>query len=834
MTRVSLSTSLLAVLCVVALSGCASNAIFPDPGSPLPESVPLGSFQGSVYGGHAPIVNSRIFVLQAGTSGYGGKATSLLNNISGVTTQDTSGDATNGMSFVTTNAQGDFNVTGDYSCTPGLPVYLYGAGGTSSPTAGNGLTGYTVSGTTITFTSFNLVSVGQYVQFTGLPAALNGLNSGTYKVQSATPENVITNTAGSFSITVSGYTNGSAILAPNNSIAYVILDPPPGSTNPNGNYGNPAIVTLAVLGNCPSSGAANFSSLTFVYMNEVSTVAAAYALGGFFTNTSGSLVATDAVHLSIPVEGSFAGIATGNSPSWVAIENAALTANDLYNIQGTGTISLTGDGEGHIANIATPNGGTVSQGLINAIANALAACVDSGNSAINGPTAPCTTLLNDALSQTTVGGIPTGQAPTDIATVAINLAHNPWNNKAQTIINLATGTAPYSPYAATVNDLAVTITYPITVPSQIDGGVAVDSAGNVWVTSHGLAGGADSTHAVEKLSTTGAVLFQASGQPGPPGMVALDSQDNAWIAFRDSTVSVGGSGTGNAAGAYEYSKTGTLLCPTAGYASGTYTVNSLNSVQFLTDDPWVAVDANDNAYFAQHPFNAITELDKNGNFVQAYQEGGTMGNTPSNGAGWNGPIAAALDASGDVYGSMTPGTGTAHGLDYFTAGSPNGQATLNTGIPDAFGLALDASGNTWATDLASTSIFKWSSNRSTLTTYTSTATLGGVSAAVGIVADPAGMIYVSSTAGGSTDAGSIGVFGGTSVDGAVYLTGKNGITGTTSSSTPMKAPYFMALDGSGNLWVNTDTTLVKFMGFATPVLTPISANLKKGVIMEMP
>jgi len=59
---------------------------------------------------------------------------------------------------------------------------------------------------------------------------------------------------------------------------------------PGGNPGsgvNSAAGLMAVLGNCPVAG--NFASATpYVVVNEVSTVAAAYAMAGF---------ATDAVHV---------------------------------------------------------------------------------------------------------------------------------------------------------------------------------------------------------------------------------------------------------------------------------------------------------------------------------------------------------------------------------------------------------------------------------------------------------------------------------------------------------------------------------------------------------
>lgn len=837
MTRVfSLSTRLLAISCVAALlSGCATNAIFPDAGSPLPESVPLGSFHGSVYGGHAPIVNSRIFVLQAGTSGYGGMATSLLTNIAGVTTLDNTGDATNGMYYVTTNAQGYFNITGDYTCTPGLPVYLYGAGGVSSLASGNGLTSYSVSGSSITFGSYNLVSVGQYVSFVGMPAALSGLDSGTYLVTAATPENDLTNTPGSFTITASGYSNGATgTLASNNSIAYIVT-----STS------NPAIVNLAVLGNCPTTGAANFSSLNYVYMNEVSTVAAAYALAGYFTNSSCSttyLCATDAVHLSIPVENSYAGVALGTSPSWQGIENAALVAGQLYNIQGLGSTSTTGDGEGHIANLTTASGGTVSQALIDAIANSLAACVDSGNT--GSPTsAPCSTLFSDALSNTTVGGIPTNRYPQDTATVAINLAHNPWTDKASAILGLATGTAPYLPYAATATDLAVTISYPMTgIQSGSKGGVAIDAQGNPWVTSFG-------NYSFSKLapySTTNYLTDPKAftvnlGSPLTPGMLAFDSKGDAWVSVRNLDAY-----SGHEDGAYKYTSTGAEVAGSP-FASGNVANLANGQANLLYDDIWVAVDANDNAYFSQHVYNNALELSSSGAVVGSFSSGpdGTAVDLFAS-TSYDGPFGLALDTSANVYMTtdLTYNTFGIYSQSNPTVPSPFITYTAVVGT-EPQGLALDASGNAWFTDgsTGSTSLYEVKKGATTATQILSANTSGygngGVSSAVNIAIDASGLLFASNPTGSSTGLGDISVFTTTgSGQSAAYLTSSNGLRGSYVSSgttyTPMQDPYVMALDGSGNLWVNTNTTLVQFVGVATPVLTPVSANLKNSVIIEKP
>jgi hypothetical protein len=120
----------------VFLSGCAADMSFPDTPdlSATPAQIPLGTIKGNDYGGHAPIVGAHVFVLQAGTGGYGSKVTSLLtssyaNGAFPTALDNITGSPTNGMYYVTTDAYSNFALSGDYTCAAGFPVYLYASGG---------------------------------------------------------------------------------------------------------------------------------------------------------------------------------------------------------------------------------------------------------------------------------------------------------------------------------------------------------------------------------------------------------------------------------------------------------------------------------------------------------------------------------------------------------------------------------------------------------------------------------------------------------------------------------------------------------------------------------
>src|ERR1017187_1491211 len=174
-----------------------------------------------------------------------------------------------------------------------------------------------------------------------------------------------------------------------------------------GGIANPAAGLLAALGNCPSSG--NFlSSTPFIAVNEVSTVAAAYAFAGF---------ATDATHVS----------SSGTPLAQIGIANAFANATNLAGISTGAALAVTPAGNG-----------TAPQSKVNTLANIIAACINS-----TGPSfTACSTLFSNAESAGAAGTL-----PTDTATAAINIAHSPGSNVAN-LYALSTATPPFSPALA--------------------------------------------------------------------------------------------------------------------------------------------------------------------------------------------------------------------------------------------------------------------------------------------------------------------------------------------------------------------------------------------------
>jgi hypothetical protein len=254
---------------------------------------------------------------------------------------------------------------------------------------------------------------------------------------------------------------------------------------------NSAAGFLAILGNCPRE--TTFSSASPAWMNEITTVAAAYAFAGY---------ATDATHVS----------SSGTPLAQTGIQNAFASASNLVD-PSTGTARST-----------TPAGnGTINAATINTLANILATCVNS-----TGPNSPqCTTLF----SATTSDGTSSGLIPTETATAALNIAHHPAVNVAQ-IYSVANSTpiAIGGGLTSTPTDFNLSISYTndgLYIASQ----PAIDAKGNVWIAD---SNGPNGNGGLVELNSLGAPVSPASGWTdgslNNPGGLAIDATGNVWLA----------------------------------------------------------------------------------------------------------------------------------------------------------------------------------------------------------------------------------------------------------------------------------------------------------------
>lgn len=367
-----------------------------------------------------------------------------------------------------------------------------------------------------------------------------------------------------------------------------------GNPGLSGSVNNPALVLTAALGPC-----SQVDSISFVYIDEVTTVATEYALAAF---------STDYLHV---------GTSSTNS---VGLTNAFATVNNLVNI-GTGQALTTTPAYATVPVpcTATPTSCTpndtfrsiVPYDVINTLANVLASCVNTDG--VSNPA--CSNLFAitggslalPAGSNGVVGIGASGTAgATNTADAALYIAHNPGlpnvnnftTNNLSALFNLTTSTAPFGPALTAVpNDYTLTLNF-------VGGGLggvkststsgaaylAIDQNGNIWLPS-------TLRSTVTELSNLGAPLSPTTkinvstgayrptlvggftGGLGQPTRIAIDLSGNAWVA--DNQECVGG-----------FSPSGTALL---GSPFTTDCAGLSGSAVGLTVDPsnnvWVAYSA---------------------------------------------------------------------------------------------------------------------------------------------------------------------------------------------------------------------------------------------------
>ena len=248
---------------------------------------------------------------------------------------------------------------------------------------------------------------------------------------------------------------------------------------------NPQSAIMAALGDC-----ANLSAVTFINMNEITTVGSVFALAPFMSSSS----------------------ALGtSSTNTLGLKQAFVWVNKLINI-------ATGVSSGP----ALAAGATVPSAEINTIADILAACVNSGGGVYNDGSICGTEFTYVSSSSAT--------SPTDTIGLALAIARNP----AQSVSSLMLYATPVSPYAPQLssapNDFTLAITYTAGMMNAPKS-TTIDAAGNVWVANSG-------NNTVTVLAQTGTPVsgspFKGNGLTAPAA-VAIDAAGNGWVANKGGT-----------------------------------------------------------------------------------------------------------------------------------------------------------------------------------------------------------------------------------------------------------------------------------------------------------
>ncbi len=93
------------------------------------------SLRGNVHGGQTPVSGAHVFVLEQSTAGYGAPA---LDDLASHASASGVAKDSNGFYYVTTDAAGNFNFSGDYTCqTANSYLYVLALGGNPGLAAGS-------------------------------------------------------------------------------------------------------------------------------------------------------------------------------------------------------------------------------------------------------------------------------------------------------------------------------------------------------------------------------------------------------------------------------------------------------------------------------------------------------------------------------------------------------------------------------------------------------------------------------------------------------------------------------------------------------------------------
>jgi hypothetical protein len=736
--------------------------------------------------------------------------------------------------------------------TGAVEVKVNGAANSNAPIFTVGLP---LSGTVASGTGASAIAIVANVQL--YAAGTTGYGQAPLKIGNA----VQTDTKGNFSVLY----DCSSLPAPGDQLYLVAT----GTSSTN-------VILMAGLGSCTG-----ISSLTSVTINEVTTIAAAYALSGFgATDTANGGIDIGAPALASDANCNAAGNWQSSGPStcnYLGLVNAFKTANNIVNVATGAVWAASSAATWHTssigmtpayANSATPaqylNDSTIPTARINALANMLATCVEN--------TSACTTLFNAAKTSSVT--------PIDTLQTALNIALNPSNN-VQTLLGLVPASNP--PYTTTLTlsgagaptdlTLALTFTgaglglppdlftnangggnatiggvsYADEIGPSIESALAIDASGSVWVASYVfdvanfgpdaplLAGfnnlGAPITPATTYNSTTNTIAFggfipdpTATAQSGADGLglvdIAIDQTGNLWVV-------------GNPARGGDLLEIANTANPSVLNGPITLQYVSNNLAIDNVGDIWVGSEQTIGEY--SNTGNLFPFTTKQGEF---YTQGQNYLLFDLNDDLW---VLANKDGK----------TGTQYNVDQISTsdGSILFSGFTATGaslFPFLTTLAADGAGNVYGCADSSRHLDQFTAG-AWVNSASAPAIATGRACGDQLVIDGQGRLFAVSnntqqavdefTAVGALISPTATGYTGTSSAEPVTLNPNGGNIGFSSGN------VVAAMDGSGNLWVINNTTfgntvngnaLIEYVGIGAPVATPTSVALANGVLGARP
>jgi hypothetical protein len=538
----------------------------------------------------------------------------------------------------------------------------------------------------------------------------------------------------------------------------------PGLQGTQAGTNNTDLALVAALGNC-----GNLSASTNVFINEVTTVAAVWALQGF-AGSSATGLNTSLYYNGGSYDGTVATPATGfsfgsSSTNTQGLANAMLVAQNLAN-----TKTGVSPGTNTAANLTV-----VESSTVNLLGNVLSSCVNSVGGA-SGDGSNCGNLFAGVNS--------TGATvPQDTLQAALLIARNPTYNVANLAAMSPASGAPFNPAAATfLNDFtigyniggAVQTTYNGTFASPF--WIAFDTFGNAWIYNLDLDG-------------TGGVNGQTATSPYVPYLTELDAAGNPLTTVRQyyssgSLVSIGG-GSGAAFSSNHPAKlvvdtnnnvyagdplSGAIFAVNgstgAGVASaGVFTTNAVVTGDTTTaggsNIQNMAIDGQGNLWFHSAAAGASPFATAAG-YVQTFPTSTFASNTPPS-------SVTTVFTGGNTYGLA---------IDNTLASAANGAPYLYTGNSG------NCTGNTTA----------GSPTLAVTTAYGDLEPVNTTTAGSQVKGQEAGFKAITSSGVSTTSCSTTGY--------PTQLANVNvTFNGTTYAAAPIAQPYAIAVDSTNSLWV---------------------------------
>jgi hypothetical protein len=575
---------------------------------------------------------------------------------------------------------------------------------------------------------------------------------------------------------------------------------------------------------------------TFVWIDEVTTVASVTALQQF---------------MSITPSGSPAWQIGAPATNVTGLTNAFLQVGNLANIS-TG-VSAASTETNTINTILYTTTITPDSSKINAIADILAACINTSGSGVCG----------NLFTATTPG---TSTPPTDTIQVAYNLATNagglnmPANGdglgEPHYLVNqYVVGQAPFNPYTTTPTDWTIDVNWVGTSGTTNAASVAIDAAGNIWTSAFntGL-----TTLNVTEFNPLGQVLFTP-----PTTANVVGGWNFASCTTCGNTVSLGGT-RGDA-----------LAIDTGGNAWATSWLGSTNTIGTQIEDFVVQITSGTgtaSAYLVGYSTAGIAIDGLNNIYVgdgasttanRFYESELVAGSAPT----YSTPLVpgtgrttsgayytnASIDQIGYVWPATSAGETTIPRITNIGGVGTASTVGTTTALPAAvYWLTADASGNAWGSTTTTTPagpgleyINVGGNVAASIASPTVTQFLmglngnaeGGLFGPQGMAIDGEGNLWVVNANGtGSTAAGG-GISEFVPSSNGTVLTPLSpsgaGVWGFFSNA-GIGAPIGASIDGSGNIWFKTKngSKLYYLVGAAAPVVTPLAsqvANSKIGI-----